>query len=414
MKIEANLRHVIYALSDALDLVGIDDVDHGKRVGIMAAECGRVLGLPEDECTALFDLGMLHDIGVSSTETHRNLVGEFAWAGADEHCEQGYLLLRDFLPLAWMAEPVRHHHALWKDLVGLGLDPGVAFKANLIHMVDRADMLGATYLADNSVFMHAEEIRERIGTLSGSYFAPELVTAFLEASKSEAFWLALEQRSIQGYLWGQLSQEGGYEASLPDLKQLARIFSHIVDAKSTFTAEHSLGVANLSRLIGAKMGVSPVNCDKLEIAGLLHDLGKLRVPDEILDKPGRLDGRERQIISTHSFETYKILRNIKGFEEIAPWAAYHHEAPGGSGYPFRLKAEELALEPRILRAADIFQAMVQDRPYRRGLSGEAAIAHLRGMEAQGEMEGALIDSIEAMLPEAMAAALPSKARGSAG
>ena len=77
MTINANLRHVIYALSDALDLVGVDDVAHGKRVGIMAAECGRVEGLAECDTSFLFDLGMLHDIGVSSTRTHSHLVGKF-------------------------------------------------------------------------------------------------------------------------------------------------------------------------------------------------------------------------------------------------------------------------------------------------------------------------------------------------
>ena len=77
MPLHAELHHVIYALSDALDLVGVDDVAHGKRVGIMAAECAKRLGLPQAEVDFLFDLGMLHDIGVSSTQTHQHLVAEF-------------------------------------------------------------------------------------------------------------------------------------------------------------------------------------------------------------------------------------------------------------------------------------------------------------------------------------------------
>src|SRR5512145_2576933 len=100
LPVKSDLRHVIYALSDALDLVGIDDVAHGKRVGIMAAECAKLMGLPEAETTFLFDLGMLHDIGVSTTQTHQHLVSEFDWQESQVHAELGYALLREFAPLS--------------------------------------------------------------------------------------------------------------------------------------------------------------------------------------------------------------------------------------------------------------------------------------------------------------------------
>ena len=135
-------------------------------------------------------------------------------------------------------------------------------------------------------------------------------------------------------------------------------------------------------------------------AGHLHDLGKLRVPDEILDKPGRLDAAERKIINTHSYETFQILRNIGGFEDIARWAAYHHEEPDGSGYPFHLDAAATPLEARILRVADIFQAMVQERPYRQGMD-DAAVARFMGdLVAAGRCEARLVDALLADLPAA--------------
>jgi HD-GYP domain-containing protein (c-di-GMP phosphodiesterase class II) len=85
-------------------------------------------------------------------------------------------------------------------------------------------------------------------------------------------------------------------------------------------------------------------------------------------KNRRTDPHERSLINAHSFETYQILRHISGFEEIACWAAYHHEEPDGHGYPFHLSAASMSVEARILRVADIFQALAQDRPYRAGLS----------------------------------------------
>ena len=206
-----------------------------------------------------------------------------------------------------------------------------------------------------------------------------------------------------------LAQSQPYVATVQELKQLATIFSRIVDAKSPFTAEHSLGVARLARFLAEKLGVSAENCDKIEIAGLLHDIGKLRVPDEILDKPAKLDERERKVMNAHSFETYQILHTVPGFEEIAPWAAYHHEEPGGTGYPFRLRAEHLDLEARILRVADIFQAMVQDRPYRQGLSAAEVLGFMRELVARGSVEADIAAVVEADIDGAMAAARPSLA-----
>ena len=406
--IQADFRHVIYALSDALDLVGVDDVAHGKRVGIMAAECARQMGLSQAATTFLFDLGLLHDIGVSSTQTHQHLVGEFDWAGSQDHAIVGHGLLAEFAPLAPMALPIRYHHTRWDKLVAAGIAPEIIQQANLILLVDRVDALTAPYYASNSMLLHKEEIRQQIKARAGTYFDPQLVEAFLEASRSEAFWLLLEPRSIQCYLQDMLSIGHSYLVNFAELQHLAAIFSRIVDAKSPFTAEHSLGVARLSRLLAEKLGVSPENCDKLEIAGLLHDLGKLRVPDEILDKPAKLELPERLIINTHSFETYQILRNIAGFEEISRWAAYHHEEPDGSGYPFRLAADAMPLEARILRVADIFQAMAQDRPYRAGLSAAEVVAFLQKLVAEGRLDRSIVDTAITWIDAAMAAARPGK------
>jgi len=401
-----DLRHVIYALSDALDLVGIDDVGHGKRVAIMAAACGRTLGLGDAETTFLFDLGMLHDIGVSSTKTHGHLVAEFDWESSQVHCEVGYKLLRDFVPLAAMALPIRYHHTHWDKLrARVELDSTLARQANLVFLVDRVDALAAPHYADGSLMAQRSWIGDQIKANAGSFFAPELVEGFLAASASEAFWLQLEPRGIQAVMQDMLASHEPCNASAAELKQLAEIFSLIVDAKSSFTAEHSAGVARLSRLIAERMGVSPANCDKIEIAGLLHDLGKLRVPDDILDKPRQLDEHERNIINAHSFETFQILRNIKGFEEITPWAAYHHEEPDGSGYPFHVPNIDLPLEARILRVADIFQALAQNRPYRRGLTADAVLAFLEDLVAKGRVEAGIVATLAQDMPAAMVAAL---------
>lgn len=402
--LHTDLRYIIYALSDALDLVGVDDLGHGKRVGIMAAECAATHALRQSDKAYLFDLGLLHDIGVSSTVTHSHLVEEFDWEQSQDHCEVGFQLLKDFVPMARLAWPIKYHHTRWDQLRSLGVDPRVGRPANLIYLVDRVDALAAPHYVDGSLLLHTEGIRKQIADRANTYFSADLVDAFMVASRSEAFWLTLEPRGIQAYLADMLALGETYSPSATEMKQLATIFSRIVDAKSPFTAEHSLGVSRLSRFLAERLGVSPQNCDKIEIAGLLHDIGKLRVPDRILDKPAGLDERERAVMNTHSFESYQILRQIPGFEEIAPWAAYHHEEPSGNGYPFHLPTEALPLEARILRVADIFQAMAQDRPYRVGLTPGALREFMNDMVRQGRVDADIVAIATADMEGALAAA----------
>lgn len=405
--ITTDLRHVVFALSDALDLVGIDDLAHGKRVGVMAAECTRAGGVDAGHVAQAFDLGLLHDIGVSSTVTHGHLVAEFDWESSQVHCEVGYSLLRDFAPLAWMALPIKYHHTRWERMPLDQLPAQDALSANLVYLVDRVDALAAPHYSDGSLLISTSGIRDQIASRAGSYFAPQLVELFLDVSRSEAFWLSLEPRAVQAYLADMLAQGQTQAMDMAELKQLARMFSRIVDAKSPFTAQHSLGVANMARFLAEQLALGVDRRDMIEVAGLLHDIGKLRVPDEVLDKPAKLDERERKVMNTHSFETYQILRQIPGFEEIASWAAWHHEEPDGNGYPFHLAASTLPLEARILRVADIFQAMVQDRPYRAGLSPTAVGDFMQDMARQGRVEASIVELATRNLDSAIAAARSS-------
>lgn len=405
--ITAHFRQVVYALSDALDLVGVDDVAHGKRVGVMAAECARTLGWSSDDIQFVFDLGLLHDIGVSDTTTHQHLVGEFDWAGSQAHAVHGHALLRHFRPLADMALPIRLHHTRWDRMVQEGVEPQIRQRANLILLVDRVDAMAAPYHASGQALRQRQPIQREIDVRRGTYFDPVLVDAFLRVSSHEAFWLNLEPSALAGYLHDMLAHARPLSATHAEMLQLARIFSVIVDAKSPFTREHSLGVARVARRLGGYLGLDDTRLDELEVAGLLHDLGKLRVPDHILEKPAPLDEDERLVMNAHSFETMQILRKIDGFEAIAAWAADHHEAPGGVGYPHGLDGASLPLEARILRVADIFQAMVQDRPYRRGLDREAVASFMQSQSDLGSVDTTitrvLLDHLDEMMTTALLA-----------
>lgn len=414
--VNVNIRRLTMVIANTVDLVGVDDISHGKRVAVMARECARIRGCDTMAQETLFEAGLLHDCGVSSTRVHHKLVSELDWSGSQAHCEQGAQILSQFQPLSHLAPIVLHHHTHWKDLLANEIPLEIALYANLIYLVDRVDMLAAHYYAGSPpIMLHAREISQRIARYTGDFFAPEWVEAFREASAQEAFWLRQTPENIAQ----QVLETPQAEEGVLDLKQLhsfAVLIAHIVDAKSPFTAQHSLGVARLSKFLGELAGLSTAKIDRLEIAGLLHDIGKLQIPDEILEKPAKLDPNERTVMNSHSFMTWQILQPIEGIEEIARWAAYHHESLNGVGYPFHLHGEQIPYEARIIRVADVYQAMAQKRPYRDTTPPAEILALLRKMVAAGEIDGSLVDLVEANLERFHATALglsPGSELGSA-
>jgi len=400
-----NFHEAIYSLSDALDLVGVVQVHHGKRVGYMAAECGKQLGLDSDRLDNLFQAAILHDCGVSNTAVHARLA-QFEWEKAHGHCEMGAQILKSAAPLAHLSEIVLYHHTHWSDYEGLDVSDDVALLANIIYMVDRVDVLSLkAQVKYSDILLGIDEIRHKILEKRGSWFKEELVDAFMDISDSEAFWLSLEREHVDGYVIEWIGHETTRPVSFADLRSVVKIFSHIVDAKSKFTREHSDGVANLASYLGHLFELSDKSCETLELAGLLHDIGKLRVPDEVLEKSDQLSLPEFKTIQRHSFDTFNILKRIKGFETIAQWAGQHHERVDGGGYPYRIKEDRLSLEARILAVADVFQALAQDRPYRKALSPQEIATILRRDAGEGKLDSRVVGMVVDHLDDCWRASL---------
>lgn len=394
-----SLHQAIYSLSDALDLVGVTHIHHGKRVAYIAAECAKRLGWSGERLDDLFQSAILHDCGVSKTIIHSRLA-QLEWEHENDHCENGAALLAGNPLLAKFSDVVRHHHTHWAHLRELDLDDDLRMAANCVYLADRVDILTLGSLKDNSnILLGVADTRRQIIERRGSWFHPELVDAFLELSRSEAFWFRLEGDQVAGYTaaWKEAACDG--EISFGELRGLFHIFSVIVDAKSSFTSKHSDAVARLARYLGEQMGLDQRRCELLELAGLLHDLGKLRIPDEYLEKPGKLTDEEYAIVRRHSFDTYNVLKNIRGLEEVALWASQHHERVDGSGYPYHLRKSELSLEARIVAVADVFQALEQTRPYRGPLPPDRILAILREEVQAGKLDSDVIECAAANLDE---------------
>jgi len=145
-----------------------------------------------------------------------------------------------------------------------------------------------------------------------------------------------------------------------------------LDAKDKYTAGHSKNVEKISALLCREFGLSESHTEMVRIAALLHDIGKIGVKEEVLNKPGKLTDEELSIIKEHPQKGYEILKEVPALKEASLWVKYHHEWYNGSGYPDRIKGDEIPLEAQILSLADVFDALVSDRPYRKAFSQEEA------------------------------------------
>lgn len=181
-------------------------------------------------------------------------------------------------------------------------------------------------------------------------------------------------------------------------KKIERIFMHIVttlsdaiDAKDTYTNGHSTRVAEYSMRIAQRAGFSPEELENIYMMGLLHDVGKIGVPDAIINKPAKLTDEEYSVIKTHSGIGAEILGNIAEFPQLAVGARWHHERYDGRGYPDGISSEDIPKEARIIAVADSYDAMSSRRSYRDVLPQSVLLRELeKGSGTQFDPEFAAI------------------------
>lgn len=398
-KIKVSLGNLVLSLSDAMDLAHPALIRHQQKVAYAVWQMATVAGLSDERIETLFFAALLHDIGAFSLEEKIALADSRA-KYVDLHCIRGELVLENIPMLDKLSKIIRFHHTEWQKWEK-PIDTSIVLESQIVFL---ADYLERLVNRDVYILHQHNEIKSKIRLLSGTLFHQRVVDIFLEASANENFWLNLTSPRLYPILLRD-GPFGKKTAGIPDLFQISKLFRNIIDFRSRFTSTHSSGVAASASLLAKQMDFTPDDMKLMEIAGNLHDIGKLAIPNRILNKPGRLTKKEMAVMKAHTYHTYSVIKTIGGLDKVADWAAYHHEKLDGSGYPFTLKAGALSIGARIMMVADIMTALIEDRPYRMGMSGESAIQILQKFSDKNLLDldivNLFIDNYESIISDVL-------------
>ncbi len=385
-ELRVNLWDLVTPLAKTSDMMCPAVADHNLRVAYLAMRIGEELGMPVEERRELGIAGSLHDIGAFSLKERLDILA-FEETRPMQHSIAGYLLLKDFKPFSRIASMIEFHHLPWNHGEGRTCDGRqVPSGSHVLHLADRTAVL---ITKGPEVLEQVDRIRDTIMRRKGELFEPDCADALSRLADKDYIWLEIASSAMESVLRRELSlQIAGIDMS--GLLELSRVICRMIDFKSEFTATHSSGVAAAGGALARLVGFSPRECRMFEIAAYLHDLGKLAVPSEILEKPGKLSLNEWHVMRTHVFYTYQVLDSIEALEVIASWGGLHQERLNGSGYPFRYTGDELPLGARIMAVADVFTSLTENRPYRKAMTREEATQVLQEMAGRRELDESLV------------------------
>jgi HD-GYP domain-containing protein (c-di-GMP phosphodiesterase class II) len=388
---------MLYAFSCGLDYVEHDMLGvstyHSKRVAYIASQLGGVFGLNDNQKSDLAGCALLHDNALTEyiqEEVEKgNDVLKTRKRDTSRHCIIGEQHAKSIPFFDNVENVILYHH---ENAGGTGpfgkRAEEIPLYSALIHLGDQLDAsFHFNTMPDEKYKRLVNFVRDKTGEL----FLPEHAEAFLDI---------FDRRKFSGMVDQEL--DDSITRSFPmfcteyrpeQVFAFSSVFARIIDYKSRFTREHSVGLAAKAAAISDYYHFDLEKKTAFYLAATLHDIGKLAVDINILEKPDRLTSAEFSAIQEHAWHSYRILRDIDGFQKMNPWASYHHEKLDGSGYPFGLSAIDLGFEERLMACLDIYQALVEKRPYKDGMSHNKAISILDKMAKKGSIDGDIVSDL---------------------
>ncbi|MEO2069516.1 MAG: HD domain-containing phosphohydrolase [Desulfurobacteriaceae bacterium] len=401
MDLAVDISKFLLAVSSLNSLADSVLNNHNYRVAFISYSIAREISYSSEFLSNLLVAGLLHDIGlllIPSTEDIVLLKASDFHENEKRihlHAEVGYELFRRFPYFSKIAKIIRYHHYPYKFF----FKSRIPYSAFIIHLADRIDTFVLSRINTGYPYSYLSsfipELESYLKKFKGRIFEPRLVDIFLKKiCPKEAFWYELLKEDIVKETLEELLKSIASKLPLEAFFDLAQIFAYLIDFKSPFTATHSSGVAQTAVSLAALFNFTSPDLKKMKVAGLLHDVGKIAIPNEILEKPAKLTVEEYDVMKSHVFFSYKLISKLGIDRNIVEWAAYHHETLDGKGYPFKLRAKDLSLGSRIMAVADIFTALMEDRPYKKGLPVKRAIAIIDDLVKNGKLDKKVVNVLK--------------------
>jgi putative nucleotidyltransferase with HDIG domain len=435
---EIALSELIGALSSALDVAEGESPGHAARSCLIGMRLADELGLDASARSDLFYALLLKDAGCSANSAHMAALfgaddqkakrtsklvnwsrpmSAFVWslktvapdgslveragrlrAIRDEghvtqslmkaRCYRGAEIARKLGFSEATAEAIRALDEHWD---GQGQPFGL--RGSEIPLAGRIMCLAQTV----DVFHAARGVRAAYRVAAkrtGQWFDPVLVTALESFRADEWFWASLVRPDVSAVE----PPDRVMTADEDKLDLIAEGFASVIDAKSPWTHEHCARVCAIATGMATHLGFDEPAVRELRRAALLHDIGKLSISNRILDKPGPLTEAEHTRFKDHVWLTDQILRRVPGFDALAAIASAHHERLDGRGYPRGLPAEEQTMSMRVLAVADVYEALVSERPYRHAFTPEVALG-MMGADVPTRLDVDAFAALKALLDE---------------
>jgi len=360
--VTVRMDSLIKSIAAALDIVEGSLVgastNHGKRIAVLCAKMGKVLGKNTEEITALAVCALLHDSALTEYILSERRDGNQSLA-MKKHCEIGQRNVEALHFKTNVKDFVLYHHEHADGTGPFGIREGEGpLEAELITIADSIDV---AYHLQRLEPEELPAIRNIIVNETGKHYSKKAAQTMLEILDWPTV-LSLKDNVIKQTAADSLSP-WTVDIQTETVFGLSGFIASIIDYKSVFTMKHSTQIANKAWFMGKYYRYDPEKLSELYLAASLHDLGKLAVPSEVLEKPGKLTDEEFEIIRQHVHLTWELLNDVEGFETICKWATSHHEKLDGNGYPFGKKATELDFNSRLLVCLDLYQAISEERPY---------------------------------------------------
>lgn len=409
-----DLTDMLYAISFALEKVESEifglDTGHNRRVACLCIFMAEEAGMKGEELRDYIGCCILHDNALTEyihEELSRSQMMEgvktqpsqtidrASAARSNSHSVIGEQNIR-LMPFRTNVEDIiLYHHenadgsgAMEKTAAETGL------KSQILHLADSVDMNFRLNAITEAEF---DEITRWVQSNSGKLFSEAAVRLFCDGVTYGKIRYLQNAGTMECLRWKIPTETCDY--SNEEIHNIAGMFARIIDYKSEFTQTHSMGVAAKAEQMANYYGFDPEKTTRYYFAGALHDIGKLVVSNNILEKPGKLTANEFATMKDHASATYYILSKVKDISDILEWASNHHEKLNGKGYPRGLTAEKLSFEDRLMACIDIYQALTETRPYKDGMSHKKAIDIMRDMADKGELDERIVRDMKVVMTQ---------------